>query len=143
MTAPSKSDHSETEAHENEPPKFVHLRLHTEYSLVDGTVRVKPLMAQLAKQHMPAVALTDRRSQSQRIEVPSPGCDAGGTVQEFLSYEGQMIGSSGVAAGIGSTDIGVSESSGTRAGASLKWWPPACPRAWAPWTRSRTSACGC
>ena len=41
-------------------PKFVHLRVHTEYSLVDGTVRVKPLMAQLAGQNMPAIALTDQ-----------------------------------------------------------------------------------
>jgi hypothetical protein len=29
-----------------------------------------------------AVALTDRRSQSQGSEVPSPGCDVGGTVQD-------------------------------------------------------------
>ena len=41
-------------------PRFVHLRLHTEYSLVDGTVRVKPLMKTAAAQGMPAVALTDQ-----------------------------------------------------------------------------------
>ena len=41
-------------------PRFVHLRLHTEYSLVDGTVRVKPLMKTAAAQRMPAVALTDQ-----------------------------------------------------------------------------------
>jgi hypothetical protein len=29
-----------------------------------------------------AVAVTDRRSQSRRIGVPSPGCDVGGTVQD-------------------------------------------------------------
>ncbi len=38
---------------------FVHLRLHSEYSLVDGIVRLKPLMSKLREQHMPAVALTD------------------------------------------------------------------------------------
>jgi len=26
------------------PASFVHLRLHTEYSLVDGLVRIKPLV---------------------------------------------------------------------------------------------------
>ena len=38
---------------------FVHLRLHTEYSLVDGLVRVKPLIARVAELGMPAVAVTD------------------------------------------------------------------------------------
>ncbi len=39
---------------------FIHLRLHTEYSLVDGTVRVKPLMQAVAGAGMPAVAMTDQ-----------------------------------------------------------------------------------
>ncbi len=38
---------------------FVHLRLHTEYSLVDSVVRIKPLMARVAELGMPAVAMTD------------------------------------------------------------------------------------
>ncbi len=38
---------------------FVHLRLHTEYSLVDGLVRIKPLVARVAELGMPAVAVTD------------------------------------------------------------------------------------
>lgn len=38
---------------------FVHLRLHTEYSLVDGIVRVPELMKAAAEARMPAVALTD------------------------------------------------------------------------------------
>ena len=41
-------------------PGFIHLRVHTEYSLVDGVVRVKPLMQAVADQGMPAVALTDQ-----------------------------------------------------------------------------------
>src|SRR5262245_47305916 len=40
-------------------PSFVHLRLHTEYSLVDGIVRVPELMRAAAEARMPAVALTD------------------------------------------------------------------------------------
>ena len=39
---------------------FVHLRLHTEYSLVDGLVRVKPLIKAVAATGMPAVAVTDQ-----------------------------------------------------------------------------------
>jgi DNA polymerase-3 subunit alpha len=39
---------------------FVHLRVHTEYSLLDGIVRVPELMAAVAAAGMPAVALTDQ-----------------------------------------------------------------------------------
>jgi DNA polymerase-3 subunit alpha len=38
---------------------FVHLRLHTEFSLVDGLVRIKPLIKSVAAAGMPAVAVTD------------------------------------------------------------------------------------
>ncbi|MEW5756580.1 MAG: DNA polymerase III subunit alpha [Pseudomonadota bacterium] len=41
-------------------PPFVHLHLHTEYSLVDGLIRIKPLMKSVAGAGMPAVALTDQ-----------------------------------------------------------------------------------
>jgi DNA polymerase III subunit alpha len=40
--------------------QFVHLRLHTEYSLLDGIVRVPELMAAVADVRMPAIALTDQ-----------------------------------------------------------------------------------
>ncbi|MEJ2274190.1 MAG: DNA polymerase III subunit alpha [Woeseiaceae bacterium] len=43
-------------------PAFVHLHVHTEYSLVDSTVRIPALMAQCADQGMPAVALTDKNN---------------------------------------------------------------------------------
>jgi DNA polymerase III subunit alpha len=39
---------------------FVHLRLHTEFSLLDGIVRVPELMSAVAAAAMPAVALTDQ-----------------------------------------------------------------------------------
>ncbi|CAG7856210.1 partial DNA polymerase III subunit alpha, partial [biofilm metagenome] len=41
------------------PHPFVHLRLHTEFSLVDGIVRIKPLAKRLTELNMPAVAVTD------------------------------------------------------------------------------------
>ncbi|MGD8484001.1 MAG: PHP domain-containing protein, partial [Thioalkalispiraceae bacterium] len=39
---------------------FVHLRVHTEYSLVDGIVRIKPLAQAAAAAGMPAIAVTDQ-----------------------------------------------------------------------------------
>ena len=39
---------------------FVHLRVHSEYSLADSIIRIKPLAETIAGQDMPAVALTDR-----------------------------------------------------------------------------------
>ena len=39
---------------------FVHLRLHTEYSLIDSVVRVAELMHAVRAEGMPAVALTDQ-----------------------------------------------------------------------------------
>ncbi|CAM4407095.1 MAG: DNA polymerase III subunit alpha [Legionellaceae bacterium] len=41
-------------------PLFVHLRLHSEYSLIDGLVRLKPLVKMASSYKMPAVALTDQ-----------------------------------------------------------------------------------
>jgi DNA polymerase-3 subunit alpha len=41
---------------------FVHLHVHTEYSMVDSTVRIGPLMERCAADGMPAVALTDQNN---------------------------------------------------------------------------------
>nr|VFK67098.1 MAG: DNA polymerase III, alpha subunit [Candidatus Kentron sp. UNK] len=41
-------------------PTFVHLHLHTEYSLVDGIIRVPSLADGVRDAHMPAVAVTDQ-----------------------------------------------------------------------------------
>ena len=43
-------------------PSFVHLRLHTEYSLVDSVVRIEDLVQDVAKKGMPAVAVTDQNN---------------------------------------------------------------------------------
>ncbi len=40
-------------------PHFVHLRVRTEFSLVDSVVRIKPLVKQLAEFKQPACAITD------------------------------------------------------------------------------------
>ncbi len=41
-------------------PSFIHLRLHSEFSLVDGIVRIKPLIKRLTELNMPAVAITEQ-----------------------------------------------------------------------------------
>ena len=40
-------------------PRFVHLRLHSEYSIVDGIVRIDDAIAAAGADNMPALALTD------------------------------------------------------------------------------------
>lgn len=43
-------------------PQFIHLRVHSEYSLLDGIVRIKPLVKTVAAKKMPAVAITDQNN---------------------------------------------------------------------------------
>ena len=38
---------------------FAHLHVHTEYSMLDGAARVSDLVAEVARQEMPAIAMTD------------------------------------------------------------------------------------
>ena len=38
---------------------FVHLHVHTEYSMLDGAARVDELVKEVARQEMPAIAMTD------------------------------------------------------------------------------------
>ncbi|HEX5538234.1 MAG TPA: DNA polymerase III subunit alpha, partial [Methylophilaceae bacterium] len=40
-------------------PSFIHLRCHSEYSVVDGTVRIDDYVSRAQADHMPALALTD------------------------------------------------------------------------------------
>lgn len=40
-------------------PKFIHLRVHTAYSLSSGTIKVSALMNKLKEMNVPAVAMTD------------------------------------------------------------------------------------
>jgi DNA polymerase-3 subunit alpha len=40
-------------------PRFVHLRMHSEYSVSDGIVRLEDAVSRAAADHMPALALTD------------------------------------------------------------------------------------
>src|ERR1700730_5483231 len=56
---------------------FVHLHLHTEYSLLDGAIRMKELMKKAAEFKMPAVAMTDHGNLFGAIEFYQEATHAG------------------------------------------------------------------
>src|SRR3979411_2769678 len=56
---------------------FVHLHLHTEYSLLDGAVRMKELMKKAVEFGMPAVAVTDHGNLFGAIEFYQEATNAG------------------------------------------------------------------
>jgi DNA polymerase-3 subunit alpha len=66
-------------------PQFIHLRLHSEYSISDGIVRIDDAVQRAVADAMPALALTDlsnlfgmvkfyQSARSQGVK-PSLGCD--------------------------------------------------------------------
>ncbi len=59
------------------PAGFVHLRIHTEYSIVDGLVRIKPLVREVAAMGMPAVAITDQTNMFGLIKFYTSAMAAG------------------------------------------------------------------
>jgi DNA polymerase-3 subunit alpha len=50
-------------------PRFVHLRVHTEYSLLEGAVRLKSLPELCRRHGMPAVAVTDTNAMFAALEA--------------------------------------------------------------------------
>src|SRR6266542_5655 len=64
---------------------FIHLHLHTEYSLLDGAIRMKELMKKAAEFKMPAVAITDHGSLFGAVEFYQEARRAG--VKPILGME--------------------------------------------------------
>src|SRR6056297_1974607 len=58
-------------------PRFIHLRLHTEYSLLEGAMRVKKLPGMVADAGMPAVAVTDTNNIFCALEFSELAAKAG------------------------------------------------------------------
>ncbi|MDQ2659578.1 MAG: PHP domain-containing protein, partial [Verrucomicrobiota bacterium] len=67
---------------------FVHLHLHTEYSLLDGAVRTKELMKKAAELEMPAVAITDHGNLFGAIEFYQAAKKAG--IKPIIGCEAYM-----------------------------------------------------
>jgi DNA polymerase-3 subunit alpha len=56
---------------------FVHLRVHTEYSLVDSVVRIPKLIERIQGLGMPAVAVTDQSNISAMVKFYGAACEHG------------------------------------------------------------------
>ncbi|KUJ76211.1 DNA polymerase III subunit alpha [Ruegeria marisrubri] len=58
-------------------PRFIHLRVHTEYSLLEGAVRLKKLPGLCEQMEMPAVAVTDTNNMFAALEFSVTASGAG------------------------------------------------------------------
>ncbi|WP_306047251.1 DNA polymerase III subunit alpha [Nioella sp. MMSF_3534] len=58
-------------------PRFIHLRLHTEYSLLEGAVPVKKLAGMCASAGMPAVAVTETNNMFSALQFSELAAGAG------------------------------------------------------------------
>ncbi|MGH1459836.1 MAG: DNA polymerase III subunit alpha [Paracoccaceae bacterium] len=58
-------------------PRFIHLRVHTEYSLLEGAIRMKKLPALCIDMDMPAVAVTDKNNMFAALEFAVTAGGAG------------------------------------------------------------------
>ena len=92
--APTKQDIKENLA-QLEDTAFVHLHNHSQFSVLQSTMSVKDLVAQAAKQNMPAVALTDHanlmgafhfvkevKAHNARVKQAHKEAEAAGTPEE-------------------------------------------------------------
>jgi len=57
--------------------RFTHLHLHSEYSLVDSTIRIKQLVAACVREGIPALALTDECNMFALVKLYE-ACNAAG-----------------------------------------------------------------
>ena len=82
-------------------PRFIHLRTHTEYSLLEGAVRLKKLPDLCKANNMPAIAVTDTNSLFAALEFsvslsgagiqPILGCQVDLTYQQAAPGEKQKM----------------------------------------------------
>ncbi|MEO0665190.1 MAG: DNA polymerase III subunit alpha, partial [Pseudomonadota bacterium] len=66
-------------------PRFIHLRVHTEYSLLEGAVRLKKLPGMAADMGMPAIAVTDTNNMFCALEFSEGAAKAG--IQPILGCQ--------------------------------------------------------
>lgn len=58
-------------------PSFVHLRVHSDFSMMDGLAKVKPILAACLQQKMPAIAVTDQMNFCGLVKFYSGAHDMG------------------------------------------------------------------
>src|SRR4029077_5292534 len=59
-------------------PDFVHLHVHSEYSILDGACRISDLVARAAELEMSAVSLTDHGSMAGAVQLFKTAQGTGG-----------------------------------------------------------------
>ncbi len=69
------------------PNNFVHLHTHTQYSLLDGAIRIPDLIKQAEKFEMPAVAITDHGTMYGAIEFYKEAKKGKGNVKPIIGCE--------------------------------------------------------
>src|SRR6195256_6451975 len=67
---------------------FVHLHLHTQFSLLDGANQIEPLVQQIKSFNQPAVAMTDHGNMFGAIEFYRKAKDAG--IKPIIGCEAYM-----------------------------------------------------
>lgn len=72
----------------DEPPDFVHLHVHSQYSLLDGAIRLDPLLARTKEHGMHSVAVTDHGSMFAAVEFYDKAHKAG--VNPIIGFEAYM-----------------------------------------------------
>ncbi|TYB90809.1 DNA polymerase III subunit alpha [Oceaniovalibus sp. ACAM 378] len=73
----------------NNNPRFIHLRLHTEYSLLEGAIRLKKLPGMCAAANMPAVAVTDTNNMFAALEFSVAAVESG--VQPIIGCQIDVV----------------------------------------------------
>jgi DNA polymerase-3 subunit alpha len=58
-------------------PAFIHLRVHSDFSMIDGVAKIKPIVKAAAATGMPALALTDQMNLCGLVRFYSTAHDAG------------------------------------------------------------------
>src|SRR4029434_10300116 len=66
-------------------PEFVHLHLHTEFSLLDGACRIDELLDEAAKLKMPALAVTEHGNMFSSVVFHDHARERG--LKPILGYE--------------------------------------------------------
>src|SRR4249919_1446750 len=69
--------------------QYVHLHVHSEYSILDGACRIGPLVARAAEMGMPAVGLTDHGSMAGVVELSRAAAKSG--IKPILGCEMYVV----------------------------------------------------
>ena len=118
--------------------EFVHLHVHTQYSLLDGAIRIDDLLQRVSEYGMPAVATTDHGTLFGAVEFYEKACKAG--IQPVIGCEMYIASASRFdksPAETGNSAISSCWPRTRRATAIFADWPP--PPSWKASTTNRGS----